>query len=169
MSQYPPYQPGPYSDPTASSHSGGSQRSPYAPGPPYGPGGAPFIPPPVFVIPPPSPEETANRSRRTTRGLALGGVILRSTCGATIDVCYVGKACTFVLMAGFAVVLLGLFPVPGLGLVDAAWLPGFGSEPASLGMWAIYVGCLLSLCAAIIYTGRGARALRSHLIEKRSK
>ena len=75
MSQYPPYQPGPYSDPTASSHSGGSQRPPYAPGPPYGPGGAPFIPPPVFVIPPPSPEETANRSRRTTRGLALGGVI----------------------------------------------------------------------------------------------
>ena len=101
--------------------------------------------------------------------LALGGVILRSTCGATIDVCYVGKACTFVLMAGFAVVLLGLFPVPGLGLVDAAWLPGFGSEPASLGMWAIYVGCLLSLCAAIVYTGRGARALRSHLIEKGSK
>ncbi len=91
--------------------------------------------------------------------LAVGGLILKRCRNVVIDVCYVGKACTFVLMAGFAVVLLGLFPVPGLGLFDAAWLPGFGSEPVSLGMWAIYVGCVLSFSAAAVYTVRGARAM----------
>lgn len=101
--------------------------------------------------------------------LALGGLILRTLCGATIDVCYIGKACTFILMAGFAVVLLGLFPVPGLNLIDSAWLPGFGSKSVSLGMWAIYVGCVLSFCAAVVYTVRGARALRSHLIEGKAR
>ena len=94
--------------------------------------------------------------------LATGGLILRKTCGVTIDVCYVGKACTFVLMAGFAVVLFGLFPVPGLHVANISWLPGFGSAPVSLGMWAIYVGCVLSLSAAVVYTVRGARALRDH-------
>lgn len=94
--------------------------------------------------------------------LALGGLILRKVCNVTIDVCYMGKACTFVLMAGFAVVLFGLFPVPGLHLVNLAWLPGFGDASVSLGMWAIYVGCLLSFSAAVVYTVRGARAMRDH-------
>lgn len=94
--------------------------------------------------------------------LALGGLVLRKVCNVTIDVCYVGKACTFVLMAGFAVVLFGLFPVPGLRLVNLAWLPGFGDSPVSLGMWAIYAGCLLSFSAAVVYTVRGARAMRDH-------
>lgn len=94
--------------------------------------------------------------------LLIGGFILRKRCEVTIDVCYVGKMCTFVLMAGFAVVLLGLFPVPGLNLLDVAWLPGFGIAPTSLGMWAIYVGCALSFSAAVIYTARGIRALINH-------
>lgn len=91
--------------------------------------------------------------------LGIGGFALKHFFDVSIDVCYVGKACTFVLMAGFAVVLLGLFSVPGLGLVDTVWLPGFGSEPVSLGMWAIYVGCVLSLSAAVVYTVRGVRAM----------
>ncbi len=94
--------------------------------------------------------------------LAIGGLILRKVCGVTLDVCYVGKACTFVLMAGFAVVLFGLFPVKGLGLAEVPWLPGFGSREVSLGMWLIYAGCVLSLSAAVVYTVRGARAMRHH-------
>lgn len=94
--------------------------------------------------------------------LAIGGLILRRVCNVTIDVCYVGKACTFVLMAGFAVVLFGLFQVPGLHWINVAWLPGFGAESVSLGMWAIYVGCVLSFSAAVVYTARGARAMRDH-------
>lgn len=94
--------------------------------------------------------------------LAVGGLILRKVCHVTIDVCYVGKACTFVLMAGFATVLCGLFPVRGLNLVNVSWLPGFGNTPASLGIWAIYAGCVLSLSAAVVYTVRGVRAMRNH-------
>ncbi|MBS5449740.1 MAG: CDP-alcohol phosphatidyltransferase family protein [Coriobacteriia bacterium] len=91
--------------------------------------------------------------------LAVGGLILRRARGIFIDVAYVGKAATFVLMSGFAVLLLGLFPVPGLGLVESAALPGWGSQEASLGIWGIYVGVALSFITAIVYTVRGARAL----------
>lgn len=94
--------------------------------------------------------------------LALGALTLKCVCGVILDVCYVGKACTFVLMSGFAVVLFGLFPVPGLNLVQVPWLPGFGSGPVSLGMWAIYVGCVLSLITACVYVTRGVRALLAH-------
>lgn len=91
--------------------------------------------------------------------LGIGGLILKKRRGIIIDVCYVGKACTFVLMAGFAAVMLGFLPVPGLGVAEISWLPGFGSDSVSLGMWAIYIGCILSLCAAMVYTLRGVRAL----------
>jgi cardiolipin synthase len=93
--------------------------------------------------------------------LGLGALVLLRTCHVVLDVCYVGKACTFVLMAGFAVVLFGLFPVPGLGLVQSLALPGWGAEPVSLGMWAIYVGCVLSFVAACVYVARGVRAVRA--------
>ena len=99
--------------------------------------------------------------------LAVGGLILRKVCDVTLDVCYVGKACTFVLMAGFAVVLFGLFPVKGLGLVDVPWLPGFGFGEVSFGMWLIYVGCVLSFSAAFVYTVRGVRAMRHYLEHRR--
>lgn len=91
--------------------------------------------------------------------LGLGGLYLMKGRNITIDVAYVGKAATFVLMSGFAVLLLGLFEVPGLGLLETPALPGWGSEPASLGIWAIYVGIVLSFITAIVYTIRGARAL----------
>lgn len=95
--------------------------------------------------------------------LLAGGAVLKATRGVIVDVCYIGKACTFVLMAGFAVVMLGLFPVPGLGVAEVSWLPGVGSEPVSLGMWAIYVGCCLSFAAACVYTARGVRVFRDGL------
>lgn len=93
--------------------------------------------------------------------LAIGGLILKRLRGTIIDVAYVGKAATFILMAGFATLLLGLFPVPGAGLIDTPALPGWGSTPVSLGMWAIYVGVVFSFATAVLYTIRGARALRT--------
>ena len=93
--------------------------------------------------------------------LLVGGIILKVLSGNIVDVVYVGKAATFVLMTGFAVVLLQLFPVPGLGIIDSPMLPGWGSSKTSLGMWAIYAGTLLSFFAACVYTGRGIRALKA--------
>lgn len=93
--------------------------------------------------------------------LGLGGLFLMKTRGIMIDVAYIGKAATFVLMSGFAVVLLGIFEVPGLGLIESPALPGWGSQGVSLGMWAIYVGVILSFSTAVVYTGRGIRALRA--------
>ena len=92
--------------------------------------------------------------------LGIGGFLLGRFYSASIDVCYVGKACTFVLMAGFAIVMLGLFPVPGLDLFECSWLPGFGASSVSLGMWTIYVGCILSFSAASIYTAQALRIMR---------
>ena len=92
--------------------------------------------------------------------LGIGGFFLGRRYSASIDVCYVGKTCTFVLMAGFAVVMLGLFPVPGINLFECSWLPGFGAASVSLGMWAIYAGCILSFSAASIYTAQALRIMR---------
>lgn len=99
--------------------------------------------------------------------LGIGGAILHKTAGIFIDVVFVGKTCTFVLMSGFAAVLLGLFPVGGAGIVESPLLPGWGAQGVSLGMWAIYAGVALSLATAVVYTVRGVRALRLHLLSRR--
>lgn len=91
--------------------------------------------------------------------LFVGGALVYHYKHVVIDVCYVGKACTFVLMTGFAMILLDLFVVPGLGVTGIAWLPGFNASSCSIGIFLVYVGCILSLSAALIYTFRGARTL----------
>lgn len=94
--------------------------------------------------------------------LFAGGAVLMKTRGRIPDVCYIGKACTFILMAGFSVLLFDLFTVPGLNLFECSFLPGFDSTPVSLGIWLVYVGCILSVIAAAIYVVRGIRILRSN-------
>ena len=94
--------------------------------------------------------------------LFVGGAVLMKTHGRIPDVCYVGKACTFILMAGFSVLLFDLFTVPGLGVFERSFLPGFGAAPVSLGIWLVYVGCVLSVIAAGVYVVRGVRILRSN-------
>ena len=93
--------------------------------------------------------------------LLIGGMILYRQKHSIIDVVFIGKVCTFVLMTGFAIQLLGIFTVPGLGIVESAWLPGLGAEPVSFGIWVIYVGCILSFITACIYTKRGYEILRT--------
>ena len=91
--------------------------------------------------------------------LLTGALILRTQKNRMIDVVYVGKTCTFVLMTGFAVLLLDLFPVPGLGIFEASWLPGFGAQGTSFGIWLIYVGVILSFITACVYTVKGIKVL----------
>lgn len=69
-----------------------------------------------------------------------------------LEVTWVGKTTTAFLLLGFADLILGWPTVPGLGVIDSPYLPGWGSEPAVLGIWFVYAGLVLSITAAIQYT-----------------
>jgi cardiolipin synthase len=69
-----------------------------------------------------------------------------------LPVTWVGKITTALLMIGFADLVLGWPMVPGLGLIDSRYLPGFGSTSAVLGIWFVYVGIVFSLTAAVQYS-----------------
>jgi cardiolipin synthase len=77
-----------------------------------------------------------------------------------LPVTYIGKLTTAVLLAGFSSLIAGWPEVPGLGLLESAWLPGFGSGAVPLGMWFAYVGIVLSVSAAVQYTLIAVRARR---------
>lgn len=91
----------------------------------------------------------------------LGGAsyLVRHRLGS-IPVIFLGKATTMVLLIGFSGMILGVPGVPGIGLVDDRALPGFGSDPASLWIWFVYLGIAISLTTAAIYTGKAYRRLR---------
>lgn len=93
--------------------------------------------------------------------LAVGGLILQRYRRRPIDVTYVGKAATALLMFGFCDLLLGLPVIPGLGLVDAAWLPGLNDQASALGTLFVYAGVICSLITAVVYTAEGVRIVRS--------
>jgi len=63
-----------------------------------------------------------------------------------------GKITTALLLIGFADLILYWPTVPGLGLIDSPALPGFGSEPAVLGIWFVYAGVAMSVGSAIGYS-----------------
>ena len=93
--------------------------------------------------------------------LLAGGRYLLSKAGEIPPVIYIGKFATAFLMFGFCFLLLGFPEVPGLGIASApAWLPGFGAEPALLGIWFIYAGIICSITSFIIYAIRGAKLLK---------
>ena len=92
--------------------------------------------------------------------LGVGGLILQHFRRRPIDVVYVGKAATALLMVGFCDLLLGLPVVDGLGLVNVPWLPGLNSQPAALGIFFVYAGVICSLVTAVVYTGKGIQVIR---------
>ena len=87
--------------------------------------------------------------------LAIGGLILQHFRRRPIDVAYVGKAATALLMFGFCDLLLGAPVIGGMGLVSAPWLPGLNDQPAALGILFVYAGVVCSLITAVVYTGEG--------------
>ena len=93
--------------------------------------------------------------------LALGGLILQHFRRRPIDVVYIGKAATALLMFGFCDLLLGVPVLPAFGLVDVTWLPLLNAQGAPLGMLLVYAGVLCSVAAAVLYTVQGVRVLRS--------
>ncbi len=87
--------------------------------------------------------------------LAVGGVILQRYRKRPVDVVYVGKVATALLMFGFCDLLLGLPQVAGLGVVSVAWLPGLNGVAAPLGIFFVYAGVACSFVTACVYTKKG--------------
>ncbi|MDO4796392.1 MAG: CDP-alcohol phosphatidyltransferase family protein [Coriobacteriales bacterium] len=98
--------------------------------------------------------------------LAVCAMLLQRYQHRPMDVIYVGKAATALLMTGFVDLLIGLPIIAGLGLVQVAWLPGLNGTPAALGIFCVYAGLVCSFTAAVIYTAKGLR-IRSRVIAER--
>ena len=96
------------------------------------------------------------------RDLALGYGVwrLETIYHRRMPVTMAGKVTTALLLIGFADLILGWPLVPGLGIIDTPALPGFGSTPAVLGIWFVYVGVVFSLASAVGYTATYLRTAR---------
>lgn len=95
--------------------------------------------------------------------LAVGAAILRKYRRRPVDVVYIGKVTTALLMAGFVDLLLDIPQVQGLGLVNASWLPGLNGTAAAVGIFFVYAGIICSTITAVIYTKEGI-AIRNQAI-----
>lgn len=95
--------------------------------------------------------------------LACGAMILQKYRTRPVDVVFIGKVTTALLMFGFCLCLLGMPQTQGLGLVQAGWLPGLNSDPAATGVFFVYAGCVCSAITAIVYTVQGIGVKREAL------
>lgn len=92
--------------------------------------------------------------------LLIGGAWLLSCYHIRVPVIYPGKFATTFLFIGFSGLLLNWPLIPGLGWVEASWLPGFNGSDVSWGIWFIYAGLLLSLGVTVYYSVSAARQLK---------
>lgn len=93
--------------------------------------------------------------------LLVGGAVLLKRFRVRVAVIFPGKVATTLLFVGFAGLLLNWPLVPGLGLVDAAWLPGLNGLPCSWGIWFVYAGLALGLVTTAYYIAAALRKLRA--------
>ena len=63
-------------------------------------------------------------------------------------------------MVGFCSLILFWPQVGGLGLIEASFLPGWGSSPTVFGIWLLYLGVILAWAAGIHYIFRARRSSR---------
>lgn len=87
--------------------------------------------------------------------LAVGLHFLHKYQSRPLDVLFIGKVATALLLTGFSLMLIGSPIIGGLGLVDVSWLPGLNAQPAPLGLFFVYVGCVFSLITMIAYLRQG--------------
>ena len=93
--------------------------------------------------------------------LLVGGSWLLKKHGIRVPVIYAGKVATTFLFIGMAGLMLNMPLVPGLGICDFGWLPGFNLEPCSWGIWSIYIGLCLAVCTTVYYVREAVKALRA--------
>lgn len=95
--------------------------------------------------------------------LFLGNFVVKRYHKRPIDVVFVGKLATALLMSGFTLMLLGLPILDGLGIVpdSLTWLPGLNCTPVPLGIFFVYAGVCCSLLTGLVYTVKGLQAIRN--------
>lgn len=94
--------------------------------------------------------------------LLAGAMFLAIRRIAPVRVVYIGKVTTMLLLAGFSGLMLGWPKAPGLGLIDSRYLPGFGSDPAIIWIWFVYVGIVTSVITAVTYVSLAVSRVRQH-------
>ena len=92
--------------------------------------------------------------------LLIGGAYLLKRYHERVAVIYPGKIATTFLFVGFAGLLLNMPLLGGLGWFDASWLPGFGSEACSWGIWFVYAGLVIGLFTTLYYLLAGYRKMQ---------
>ena len=92
--------------------------------------------------------------------LLIGGAYLLKRYHERVAVIYPGKVATTFLFVGFAGLLLNMPLLGGLGWFDASWLPGFGSEACSWGIWFVYAGLVIGLFTTLYYLLAGYRKMQ---------
>ena len=92
--------------------------------------------------------------------LLIGGAWLLRTYEIRVPVIYAGKFATTFLFVGLAGLMLNMPQVPGLGLCDFNWLPGFNMVSSSWGIWFVYLGLCLALATTVYYVVVAYRELK---------
>lgn len=95
--------------------------------------------------------------------LFLGNFVVKRYHKRPIDVVFVGKLATALLMSGFTLMLLGLPVLDGLCIVPDSLtrLPGLNCTPVPLGIFFVYAGVCCSLLTGLVYTVKGLQAIRN--------
>ncbi len=93
--------------------------------------------------------------------LLIGGAILINKYDIRIAVIYPGKFATTFLFFGIAAMLLNMPLIPGLGLCDISWLPGFNYSYVCWGIWFVYLGLLMQIGVTIYYCVKAQIALKA--------
>ena len=92
-----------------------------------------------------------------------GNIYLRQWYKRPVDVIYIGKVSTALFMTGFCFLLVNLCVVSGPAILNVSWLPGLNGQPASLGIYMVYIAIVLSTITAVIYYKQGF-AIRDAII-----
>ena len=95
--------------------------------------------------------------------LALGMQILHKYRARPVDVVFIGKLTTALLLIGFTLMLIGQPQIDGLGLCDVPWLPVLNHQGGAVGILFVYVGCITSVITFAIYLYEGLK-IRSDAI-----
>lgn len=92
--------------------------------------------------------------------LVVGNTYLRYKGVAKLEVMYAGKVSTAVLLLAFSGLMIKTPVISGLDWTSVSWLPGFNANPVSLWIFVLYIGIVLSVSTAILYSLQALKEVR---------